>query len=239
VRNARAISYHQLCDLLEIEGIEKVRRIVHWRVKRLETHGFIARFKHYRILGQPVFAITPKGLNLLESKGHCLLSLPSTSESIIPPAQIPHAIELVSIRLSLAKHGILRSWTSELQIASRNTVLERGRAKDYDAIAEILVDGEIQTFAIEYERTAKGTARYSQIRHVLNQDRTVDIVLYLTSDRDILYLLAHEMRGTEKRIGIALAESFRRDLLDTNTLVISADSEVYPFRTLFAAHVEA
>jgi len=41
-----------------------------------------------------------------------------------------------------------------------------------------------------------------------------DVVLYLTSGRNVLYLLALEMHGVAKRIGLALSESFRRDLLD-------------------------
>ncbi|HEY0308149.1 MAG TPA: replication-relaxation family protein [Acidobacteriaceae bacterium] len=235
VRNARAISFHQLCELLLLEGVEKVRRVVNWRVSRLEQHGLIRRFEQDRFRGQPVFAITPLGLRVLESRGHYLLSLPSTTGRVIHPTQIPHAMELVNIRLALAKHGILRSWLGELEIASRNLVLESGVAKDYDAVAEILVERELRTFAIEYERTAKASARYREIREMLGRDRTVDVVLYLTSDRDVLYLLALEMRGTAKRIGLALSDSFRRDLLDTNTLLAADGSEVIPFRALFAA----
>jgi hypothetical protein len=63
-------------------------------------------------------------------------------------------MELVEIRLALAKQGILRSWQGELEIASRNLVLESGTAKDYDAVAEILIDHDVHSFGIEYERTA-------------------------------------------------------------------------------------
>jgi Replication-relaxation len=235
IRNARAISFCQLCELLLLEGVEKVRRVVNWRVSRLERHGLVQRFEQDRFRGQPVFAITPMGLLVLESRGHYLLSLPSTTERIIHSTQIPHAMELVNIRLALAKQGILRSWLGELEITSRNLILESGTAKDYDAVAEILVGDELQTFAIEYERTAKASSRYQEIRDMLGRDQTVDVVLYLTSDRNILYLLAVEMRGVAKRIGLALSESFRRDLLDANTLLAAGSSEVVPFRALFAA----
>lgn len=234
LRNTRAISFGQLCDLLMLEGVETVRRSVSWRVSRLREYGLIERVERDRFLGEPFFVITQSGLRVLEARGHSLISLPSTVEQIVHYSQVPHAIELVNIRLALRKCGILRSWLSELEIASRNTVLEHGRAKDYDAIADILVDGEPQTFAIEYERTAKGSLRYEEIRRMLDVDQTVDVVLYLTSDRNILYLLAEEMRGRKKRIGIALSESFRRDPLNTNTLLTGEESEIVPFRTIFA-----
>lgn len=234
LRNARAISFGQLCDLLMLEGVETVRRSVNWRVSRLQEYGLIERVEQDRFRGEPFFVITQNGLRVLEAHGHSLISLPSTVERIIHYSQVPHAIELVNIRLALRRCGILRSWLSELEIASRNTVLENGRAKDYDAIADILVDDEVHTFAIEYERTAKGSLRYGEIRQMLDTDESVDVVLYLTSDRNILYLLAEEMRGRKKRIGISLSESFRRDPLNANTLLVGEESEVVPFRTMFA-----
>ena len=101
-------------------------------------------------------------------------------------------------------------------------------------MVEVNVAGESRKFAIEYERTSKGSARYEDIREVLRRDRTVDTILYLTSDHDVLYLLAVELRGVAKRIGIALSDQFRRDTLNTRTLVVGAGAEVVEFRTLFA-----
>jgi hypothetical protein len=235
LRNARAVSFNQICDLLALDGIERVRRSVHWRLSRLVQNGLIQRFDEDRFLGQPVFAITSNGLRLLESRGHYMVALPSTTEQIIHRTQLLHALELVDIRLALAKKGLLQSWKSELEIASWNLVRENGTAKDYDAIAEIMVDNEPRTFAIEYERTVKAAARYKEIRELLGRDRTADVILYLTSDHNVLYLLALEMRGVAKQIGLVLSESFRRDLLDARTLLASGSSEVIPFRDLFAA----
>ncbi|WP_229739429.1 replication-relaxation family protein [Edaphobacter dinghuensis] len=234
VRNARAISFRQLRDLLMFEGTETSRRSVDWRVARLEKHGLIQRVERDRFLGEPFFVITGMGLRVLESRGHSLIALPSTAEQIIHHSQVPHAIELTRIRLALLKHGLLRSWLSDLEIVSRNTVLEPGTAKDFDAVAEILVNGVPQTFAIEYERTPKGGARYREICRMLDHDRTVDIVLYLASERNVLYLLAEEMRAAKKRIGITLCDSFRQNPLEANTLVIGEDSDIVPFRALLA-----
>jgi hypothetical protein len=62
IRNARAISFRQLCELLLLEGVEKLGRVINWRVSRLKRHGLIQRFEQDRFRGQPVFAITPLGL---------------------------------------------------------------------------------------------------------------------------------------------------------------------------------
>jgi hypothetical protein len=43
-----------------------------------------------------------------------------------------------------------------------------------------------------------------------------------------------ELRGVAKRIGIALSDQFRRDTLNTRTLVVGAGAEVVEFRTLIA-----
>ena len=74
--------------------------------------------------------------------------------------------------------------------------------------------------------------RYTAIREALDKDKTTDIVLYLTANDDILYLLAMELRATRKRIGFALSDAFRRSLLETRTLTNTASSEIVPFREL-------
>jgi len=235
IRNARAICADQLCELIALDGIAQPSRSFRWRIARLETAGLIARADVHRYFGKPVYGITQSALNFLESRGHSLVSLPSTTDNIFHPSQIPHALELVNIRIALARVGILRSWKCELDIASRNLMLENSVTKDYDAIAEIDVDGTSRSFAIEYERSAKASARYRAIREALDKDNAVDTVLYLTPNDDILYLLAVELRASKKRIGFALSESFRRSLLDTRTLLNTEASEIVPFRDLFAS----
>ena len=236
IRNARAISFRLLRQLLLFEGPEKSRRSIDWRVTRLQQQGLVERVEQDRFLGEPFFVISPMGLRLLESRGHSLVSLPSTTEEVIPHSQVPHAIELVRVRLALSQHGILRSWLSELEVSSRNAVLPAGQSKDYDAIAEVMVDDQLCTIGIEYERTPKGANRYREIRQMIDQDRTADVVLYLASDRNVLYLLADEMRTSRKKLGLALSESFRSNPLEANTLMAGEEQEVVPFRMMLASH---
>jgi hypothetical protein len=173
-------------------------------------------------------------LAFLESRGHYLLSLPSTTEKILHPSQVPHALELVGIRLSLAKAGLLRSWKSDLEITSRNLVFANAVTKDFDAVAEIDANGITHSVAIEYERNPKAASRYRAIREILDKDETTDTVLYLAANDDILYLLAAEMSSSRKRIGFALSESFRRSLLETRTLTNTENSEIVLLRELLA-----
>jgi len=236
IRNARAISFDQLCELFSLEIIAERPRSLRWRLTRLEKAGLVTRLQGQTHLRTPVFGITQHGLIFLESRGHYLLSLPSATEVILHPSQVPHALEMVSIRVALAKAGVLHSWKSDLEITSKNLVLESGAAKDFDAVAGIEVDGKSQTIGIEYERNPKAVARYRAIQEVFERDETTDAVLYLTANDDILYLLAMELRATRKRIGFVLSDAFRRSLLETRTLTNSINSEVVPLRDFLSGN---
>jgi len=235
IRNARAVCFDQLRELVSLELAGTLSRTLRWRLARMEKAGLVSRFDRYKHFGKPVFGITQQGLECLETRSHYLLSLPSSTEQMLHASQIPHALELVNIRLALAKGGVLRSWKCEMEITSRNLILGHGSAKDFDAIAEVEVAGAIKRFAIEYERTPKSAARYRAIREVIDKDESTDTVLYLTPNDDLLYLLATEMRSCHKLIGFALSESFRRSLLETSTLTNTENSEVMALRDLLAA----
>jgi hypothetical protein len=230
IRNARAITYDQVCALASVEGRESSRRSVHWRLSRLEVCGLIQRMTYDRFFSQPIFAITSLGLQFLESRGHSLLSLPSTVKEIVRKSQILHSVELAGIRVALASKGILKSWKWELEIVSRNLVYEAGKTKDYDALVEVAVGERTKSFGIEFERTLKGAGKYEELRRIFSTDRTADRVLYLTPNAEILYILALEMRNVGKRIGFALSRSFQAELLDTSILTNSSANDVVPFR---------
>ena len=232
IRNARATFLEQLHELISLDENGMSIRTLRWRLARMEKAGLIRRFSNQRHLGRPVFGITQTGLASLESRGHTLLSLTSTAQKILDPVQIPHALELVNIRLALMRGGILRTWKTDLEIASRNFVLDSLFTKNFDAIAEIDVDGASHCCGIEYERSPKSPSRYRTIREVLDRDETVETVLYLTASDDIMYLLALEMRGARKRIGFALSGSFRESLLETRTLTNTPNSDVVLLRDL-------
>lgn len=236
IRNARAIQFDQLQDLLLFDGAGVAVNSLRWRVARMEKNGVIQRFHDVRYFGKPIYGITPEGLSFLESRGHMLLSLPSEAKKkIIHSLQIPHALELVNIRLAMLRAGILTAWKSDLEIASRNMVLDGPPAKDYDAIAEIEVDGVAHLVAIEYERSLKMIARYRTIREILDQDQTAETILYLAVNDQLLYTLAYELRAVHKHIGFAISGSFRQSPLNTLMVMNNAGNDAVSLRGFLAA----
>ena len=229
VRNARAIGQEQLWHLLAIEKMEESQRSAQWRIARLEKAGLIERIEAGRFFRQPVFAITNIGMSLLEYRGHTLVSVSSETGHLLHASQIFHALELVNVRLALAKAGALRSWKSEVEVTSRNLVFSTGATKDFDAVVEIEHHNERYTIGIEYERTVKAAARYTEIREAINRDRTVDMVLYLASSYDVLHVLAVELRGSSKQIGFTISDEFCRDLFAANTLLNTGDHSLVRF----------
>jgi DNA-binding Lrp family transcriptional regulator len=234
VRNARAITQGQLWQLLALEKVEESQRSAEWRIARLEKSGLIERIEAGRFFRQPVFTITTIGMSLLEYRGHTLVSVSSETGHLLHNSQIFHALELVNVRLALAKNGALCSWKTEVEVASRNLVFSTGKTKDFDAIVQIEHDGERYTIGLEYERTVKAAARYTEIREALNRDRAVDMVLYLASSYDVLHVLAVELRGVSKRIGFAISDGFCRDLFAANTLLNTGDQNLVRFEEFLA-----
>jgi len=84
--------------------------------------------------------------------------------------------------------------------------------------------------AIEFERSLKGAGRYEELRRVFNAEKSVDTVLYLTPNSEILYLLAVKLRYVRKRIGFALSKTFQANLLEADILSNSSAGEVISFR---------
>jgi hypothetical protein len=68
------------------------------------------------------------------------------------------------------------------------------------------------------------------VRRTLSADSTVDRLLYLTPNTEILYVLAVELRDVGKQVGFALSRTFQSDLLDAQVLTNSRTSDVIPFR---------
>jgi hypothetical protein len=229
IRNARALTFDQVSALACIDGMAKNRRVLHWRLSRLERCGFVQRTEYGPLPSQPVISITRMGLECLESRGYILLSLPATSRKILQETQILHSIELAAVRIALAGKGILRSWKWELEIVSENLVSGARTTKDYDAIVEVAVGNATRRFGIEFERTLKGVARYEELRRVFNAEPTVDTILYLIPNADILYVLAMELRDVRKRIGFALSKTFQTYLLDSDVLLNNSSGELVSF----------
>lgn len=229
IRNARAVTLNQLYRLQAAEKSGVLRRSMQWRVTRLEKAGLVSLMASSQFFRQPIYRITALGLSYLEMRGHTLISLPSTGHHILNETQAFHALELVEIRLAMREGGILQTWQTELEVTSRNLVFYGGASKDYDAIATLRTEEGMRRLAVEYERTIKSSARYGEVREVLNADKMANAILYLTSNHDVSHVIATELRGVKKIIGVALSEDFRQDLLITPVMIVSPAPAVTSF----------
>ncbi len=77
--------------------------------------------------------------------------------------QILHSVELAGIRVALAENGILKSWQWELEVVSNNSFMEPETQRISTRLRRLLWGNQSKSFAIEFERTLKGSARYEGI----------------------------------------------------------------------------
>jgi hypothetical protein len=189
VRNATFISHSQLWKQLESRGIESSKRSFGWRLQRLTDAGVIEKLPPRLPYSGAVYTITRLGLECLEACGEGLVSLHSDSKTLANPAQIQHYLEIVEIKAALERSGILKEWTDDVEIRSMNQAIGVPLAKDYDAIAELELDGVKRRLAIEYERHLKSAERYRAVVEALKNEDQIDLLLYLTSSLDLLYQL--------------------------------------------------
>jgi len=118
VRNARALCFDQLRELLSHEMLAVIVRSLRWRVARLEKLVG-SKVQRTTVSRKTCLPNHPVGLECLESRGivwsHCQRYGTNSS-----PSKIAHALELVNIHLAFARTGLLRSWKTDLEITSRN-----------------------------------------------------------------------------------------------------------------------
>ena len=228
IRNSRAILPAQLCEDLQLQGLERNRRTAYWRFQRLITSGLIERTP-LRFAGDDVLVITRAGLAMLESHGHCLLSYGSYTRNLIQEAEALHMLELNELRLSLLRTGELVSWRGELEVVSQNLAQVEATGKDFDSVVTLSTCGSRAIFAIEYERTAKSIARYQDIRRVLESDDRVQLVLYLTPSMELLHLLMREFNGISKPLAFGIANHFKRNFTEAQVLTSDEKRRFRPF----------
>ena len=229
VRNCRFVAHQQLFELLQHEVVSSCRSTFNWRIQRLLKTRHVERLESVYWLGSPVYSITQIGLVELESQGEFAIALHSRTRQMPDRNQVFHALELTAIRLALARHRLLISWQSEVEISSTNMVSGAPYQKDYDAIVKIWVGNEMREFALEYERSLKSAKQYERVRAALEAESQIGCVLYLTADSDLLLAILYQLTPVSQRLGFLTARSFRERLLaaavttDANRAMISLE----------------
>jgi hypothetical protein len=214
VRNSRFVTQNQLFEFMKLGGFDHNRDSFNWRVKRLRECGYIGACPEVHGAGSAVYRITKNGLILLEHHGQFTAVINSGTVHLPHLAQAFHAIELNSLHLALARKNLIAGWQSEVEIASFNTISHSPFQKDYDAIVDVWLGDKTARFALEYERTLKGSNHYQRIRNLLESEHEVKWILYLASGTELLGPLVREF-GSVRKVAFANASNFREDLLDT------------------------
>ena len=110
IRNARAICFDQLSDLIFFDGAGVAVSSLRWRVARMEKAGVIQRFQEVRHFGKPVYGITPAGVAFLESRG----------QQLRPDGVLGHEAEVVeSLEQRHAGDSLLRNEFAEVSCVER------------------------------------------------------------------------------------------------------------------------
>jgi hypothetical protein len=214
VRNATFISHGQLFSQLVYQGTELNRQGFSWRLKRLLSVGVIQRMPQMFPFSGPTYTITRHGLSCLEACGEGLISLTSESKSLPNPRQAAHYLELGEIRSALRRSGLLEKWIGDLELKSLNLAIDQPLAKDYDAVADLIIDRETKvTVAVEYERTVKASQRYREIVEAIREERQIHLLLYLTASMDLVYQLKGEFEELDFPFGVAPSGAFCSDPL--------------------------
>ena len=239
VRNARAVAMSQLIDELFYLGLENSLQSAYWRIRRLVSNGFLTKLRLSKTIGEPSYALTRMGLGALEFRGHYLLALSSETKTLLSDAEVAHMIEINAIRIALMKAGILDAWKMELEIISENLISRFNTRKDYDAIVTLRHGRHRVRFAIEFERTPKSAARYREISKSILQDSSVDLVLYLTANPELMSLLAQEFQPLGSKVVFCLSSQFKTHLLQTPVLTVRDHSEFRPFAEILQCLPEA
>jgi hypothetical protein len=213
VRNSQFITNRQLCAQLLADGTETSRRGFAWRASRLVDLGLIETLPHQFPYAGIIYTITRSGVACLEACGEGLVSLTSESKSLANRSQTHHYLELGEIKSALRSAGILKSWFGDLELSSMNQSIDVPLAKDYDAVAELEVSGKSYRIALEYERFLKSSARYREIIDVVEEEKQVQLLVYLTYSMDLVYQLKTEFEEVSFPIAIAPASQFRGNIL--------------------------
>jgi len=209
IRNSGYITHQQLIALSGHDQSASKYSTFLWRIGRLLAGGFVTLHDR-RIEGRKVYSVTHTGLIELESFGHSLASLNSQTQVICHPSKMMHCLELNAVRLAMLRHGIAEEWLNDVEVCAENLMADDQYVKDYDAIAVVNVGGRSLTCAVEYERSNKSVARYSEIRSILSDEYKVDTILYVLRDAKGLVAIARHLACAHPRILFVTAAALRR-----------------------------
>jgi hypothetical protein len=128
--------------------------------------------------------------------------------------QIPHSLEVNRVRIALMRSGTLIRWMPESTLRVLYRAGQRNYAKIYDAVATVMLDGEICEIGLEYERSLKAVERYREAASRIEDEHRVDAVVYLCPSNNTFTTISDVFFRSHKTVLVAMMEEFVRDPLD-------------------------
>ena len=124
--------------------------------------------------------------------------------------------------------GILQLWKSDLEVSSDNIATGDQYAKDYDAVATLMIDGELVQYGVEYERSTKAYARYQELRMIFADERRLSGILYFVSGIERFFTVVGALEGAHPGLLFCCADGFEQSKMEALSVKISSQ----PSRTL-------
>jgi hypothetical protein len=188
VLRSRFISHEQLGKIAETGSVSIPRSTFNWRLQRLVQHRLLKREQIPLFGCSTVYSIGRLGMEHLAIQGEYCAGIVSEldPEAHGDDGAVLHALRVNDIHLALKASGALTKWRWETQIRSQNELMSHTYAKDYDAIVTVVIDGHEIEFALEYERVAKASRKYSMIRRRIESECLVERFVYLASNYHLL-----------------------------------------------------
>jgi hypothetical protein len=218
VADSRYVTHAQLFQFAQLDYYERNRPIFNWRIRRMVDGGLVRRQAPPMLNGDALYSITRAGMQALERLGVYYLGATTDREQDAYKFQVPHALEVNNIRLTLLVRRKLIHWIPEPFIRAVNLSPATAYAKVYDGIATVVVYPNLVDFAVEYERTLKSPAKYERIRQAIESEKRVKAFLYLAPNYAVRTGLIEAFWHSKALVMFASVDEFKRDQMSTRVL---------------------
>jgi hypothetical protein len=215
VADSRYVTHAQLFCFAQLDYYERNRPIFNWRIRRMVDGGLVRKQVLPMLHGDALYSITRAGLQALERLGIYYFGATLDREQDAYKFQLPHALEVNNIRLTLLVHRTLIDWIPECLIRVLNLSPATAYAKVYDGIATVRLHSDLVEFAVEYERTLKSPGKYEKIREAIESEKRVKAFLYLVPSYPLLQALRDAFWRTKQLVVFGLVDEFKREQLNT------------------------
>jgi hypothetical protein len=226
------VTHSQLFEFMRLNHYERSRMSFDWRIRRLVDRELVRRQTTPGCTGEFVYSVASSAAVLLQGMGEYCLVGRDRFNGKEAERNVPHAIGLNEIHLSVLRAGVLVRWIGSMEIRSQNQLTAFGFAKDYDAIVTVRTEGGEQRFALEYERSPKTIKYYRHVAASLSGEAHVPQVLYLVCNYDLLHFISGFFTNSQCRVFFGLVKEWHSQLLDMPVSYSSA-TRSFKFRDTF------